>query len=64
MINKLSKPIIQAAMYCDGELYRQCPHCKRLLSLKKFGLRLMGNGIVRNQSWCKDCRSYRQKFKF
>lgn len=60
MTNKLSNPIIQATSYCDGVLYRECPHCERILSLMKFGLRKMRNGTIRNQSWCKDCRSNRK----
>jgi hypothetical protein len=28
----------------------------RKKALSDFGFRNMGNGKIRNQSWCKDCR--------
>ena len=40
----------------------ECPNCKINSAstvselIKNFGLRTMGNGTVRNQSWCKTCR--------
>lgn len=39
-----------------------CPNCKLVVSdpgtiLSDFGLRNMGNGEVRVQSWCKNCRN-------
>ena len=39
-----------------------CPNCKKssasIISelIQNFGLRTMGNGTVRNQSWCRECR--------
>ena len=33
-----------------------CPHCRKAAPLKKFGLRRMGNGQIRNAPWCKACR--------
>jgi hypothetical protein len=45
-----------------GIVYRQCPKCKRLLPLDKFGLRRMkgrgvnGADLITNQSRCRDCR--------
>jgi hypothetical protein len=49
-------PIIQASGYDEGELTRVCPHCGEEKPMSEFGLRDMGNGTIRNQSWCKDCR--------
>jgi len=39
-----------------------CPHCGKIasghMSIKNnFGLRNMGDGTVRVQSWCRKCRS-------
>ena len=36
---------------------RICPKCKQEKPLSEFGFRQMENGEIRNQSWCKDCRS-------
>ena len=39
-----------------------CPNCKKSSAstiselIKNFGLRIMGNGTTRNQSWCRECR--------
>jgi hypothetical protein len=34
-----------------------CLCCKAVKPLAAFGLRKMPNGIVRNQPWCRSCRS-------
>jgi hypothetical protein len=38
-----------------------CPHCDKIAEgtdiINKFGLRRMGNGVLRVQSWCKSCRN-------
>ena len=47
---------IQASGYDDGELTRVCPECGEEKPLSDFGLRDMGGGEIRNQSWCKACR--------
>ena len=47
---------INADDYEDGTLYRVCPHCGERKPIEDFGLRDMGDGNIRNQSWCKDCR--------
>jgi len=47
---------IQASSYEDGELKRVCPNCDEEKFMSEFGLRDMGNGKIRNQSWCSDCR--------
>ena len=49
--------VIQASRYDDGKLYRVCPKCKKEIPMSNFGYRKMDNGTVRNQSWCKVCRS-------
>jgi hypothetical protein len=37
---------------------RVCPHCGIEKPLAEFGFRRMeSGGSIRNQSWCKDCRS-------
>lgn len=42
--------------YDNGEVLRECPHCHELKPISEFGYRDMGDGEIRNQSWCKDCR--------
>jgi len=34
-----------------------CLCCKEVKPLAAFGLRKMPNGIIRNQPWCRHCRS-------
>ena len=34
-----------------------CLCCKEVKPLAAFGLRKMPNGVVRNQPWCRACRS-------
>jgi len=34
-----------------------CLCCKGIKPLASFGLRKMSNGTVRNQPWCRSCRS-------
>lgn len=37
--------------------FSHCPNCgKRGQVEKTFGVRNMGTGIIRAQSWCRDCR--------
>lgn len=34
-----------------------CPHCGMTGQVRKwFGIRNMGTGVLRPQSWCRDCR--------
>lgn len=47
---------IQASDYDGHEPVRECPHCGESKTLSEFGYRSMGNGEVRNQSWCGSCR--------
>lgn len=58
MFNSNDKePKIQSSGYNGSEPTRICPHCEQEKPLSDFGFRQMGNGEVRNQSWCKECRS-------
>lgn len=50
------KPIIQASGYNGSEPTRICPNCGKEKPLSEFGFRNMGDGNIRNQSWCKSCR--------
>lgn len=34
-----------------------CLKCRQLKPLAQFGLRKMGDGAIRNQPWCRGCRS-------
>jgi len=64
---KLSKIRTMPARYSSLVLTTtSCPHCHKTsvgLStiLKKFGLRNMGDGTTRVQSWCKECRNKSSK---
>lgn len=40
-----------------ANLQEYAPHCGKEKPLSEFGFRNMGNGEIRNQSWCKECRS-------
>ena len=51
------KPIIQSNGYNGSEPTRVCPHCGQEKPLSEFGFRNMGTGEIRNQSWCRECRS-------
>ena len=50
------KPIIQSSGYNGSEPTRVCPKCKVEKPLSDFGYRDMGDGNIRNQSWCRSCR--------
>lgn len=50
-------PKIQTNGYNGSEPTRECPKCHKTLPLSDFGYRNMGNNEIRNQSWCKKCRS-------
>jgi hypothetical protein len=51
----------KAAVYdADGNevlISLMCLKCRTLKPLTQFGLRKMGDGAIRNQPWCRPCRS-------
>lgn len=51
------RPIIHSHGYNGSEPTRICPKCGKEKPLSDFGFRDMGDGTIRNQSWCKECRS-------
>ena len=50
------RPIIQTSGYNGIEPTRICPNCGKEKPISEFGYRNMGDGNIRNQSWCKSCR--------
>lgn len=59
--------VVQGERDKTGAVHRKCPSCGATKPLNDFGLRRMkgagpnGEDVVRNQSWCRDCRSGRRK---
>ena len=59
------KTIIQSSRTINGVAYRKCPRCEEEKAIDDFGLRRLagkgpeGEDVVRNQSWCRPCRSSR-----
>ena len=51
------RPVIQSSGYNGSEPTRICPKCGTEKPIKDFGYRKMESDQVRNQSWCKSCRS-------
>lgn len=51
-----AKTVVQASGSNGSEPLRICPKCNKEKPLSEFGWRNMGNGEIRNQSWCKECR--------
>jgi len=53
------RPVLQTSGYNGSEPMRKCPHCGKIKPLSDFGFRMMDTDSkkVRNQSWCKECRS-------
>jgi len=51
----------KSAVYdADGQevlISLMCVKCKGLKPLAQFGLRKMADGAIRNQPWCRTCRS-------
>lgn len=58
--------LIQSHKTVDGIAYRRCPRCEQEKPIDAFGLRRMagqgpsGEDVIRNQSWCRACRSRRR----
>lgn len=52
----MTKVTINASGYNGSEPIRECPNCGEEKPLSDFGYRDMGDGNIRNQSWCKECR--------
>ncbi len=38
-------------------IMQKCPHCNKSKDINDFGVRNMGDGVVRRQSRCRNCRS-------
>lgn len=57
--NKSNKDtVVNSYGYNGSEPTLRCPHCGIEKPLSAFGFRNMGpNREIRNQSWCKECRS-------
>ena len=51
----------KSAVYdCDGHevlITLMCLKCHQMRPLSQFGLRRMADGSIRNQPWCRTCRS-------
>ncbi len=51
----------KSAVYdCDGQevlITMMCLKCRSMKPLAMFGLRKMADGAIRNQPWCRNCRS-------
>ena len=56
MTYKNETPIIQSIGYNGSEHTIIFPNCGEEKPLSAFGYRNMGDGTIRNQSWCKACR--------
>lgn len=61
MSNNNQRPTVQSNDYNGSEPTRICPNCGQKKGFSLFGWRKMSNGTVRNQSWCKKCRSSSNK---
>ena len=58
---KLARKRRKSAVYdCDGTevlITMMCLKCRAMKPLVMFGLRKMADGAIRNQPWCRSCRS-------
>ena len=45
----------------EGLITLMCLKCRQIKPLAQFGLRKMADGAVRNQPWCRSCRSVAAK---
>ena len=55
-IIRMKRTIIQVIVYNGSDFIRICLNNGKEKPLSEFGYRNMGNGNIRNQSWCKICR--------
>ena len=58
---KIARKRRKSAVYdCDGIevlITMMCLKCRAMKPLVMFGLRKMADGAIRNQPWCRSCRS-------
>ena len=58
---KIARKRRKSAVYdCDGNevlITMMCLKCRAMKPLVMFGLRKMADGAIRNQPWCRGCRS-------
>lgn len=58
---KIARKRRKSAVYdCDGNevlITMMCLKCRAMKPLVMFGLRKMADGAIRNQPWCRACRS-------
>ena len=58
---KIARKRRKSAVYdCDGNevlITMMCLKCRAMKPLVMFGLRKMADGAIRNQPWCRSCRS-------
>jgi hypothetical protein len=56
-----AKPRRRSSVYdADGNevfITLMCLKCRKMRPLSQFGLRKMADGAIRNQPWCRTCRS-------
>ena len=58
---KIARKRRKSAVFdCDGNevlITMMCLKCRAMKPLVMFGLRKMADGAIRNQPWCRSCRS-------
>ena len=49
----------QYAVTIDAKdnIFMKCPKCEKRKKISQFGFRQMGASVIRNQSWCTECRN-------
>lgn len=60
---KVDKKLFSDTPKFIGKEYTSCPNCTKTATsydeiIRNFGLRNMGDGTIRVQSWCKECRNH------
>lgn len=62
--------VVQGEQDKTGAVHRKCPCCEVVKPLNDYGLRRMkhagpnGEDVIRNQSWCRECRSSGRRAMF